>query len=118
MEAAAAASCGGCGGLELTAGELEMLAALGQIPFLPVARRADGEEPVYLEDTAYSREEYAAILMSLQRKGLISLDFDRKLAGFDDAAYAAYPVRGSMALTARGQAVLEQIELQGVQMPG
>ena len=37
------------GSLELNAGELEMLDTLARIPFLPVARRADSEEPVYLE---------------------------------------------------------------------
>ena len=39
--------CGGCAGtLELTAPELGVLAELGQIPFLPVAREAGSETPV------------------------------------------------------------------------
>lgn len=109
-------SCGGCGGaLFLTPGEIAMLRRLGQIPFLPIARRIDTVDPVYLEDTDKSVTEYGLILMCLEKKGLISLDFDRPLAGFDDSAYAAYPIRGSMALTARGQSVLDLLELQGAQ---
>lgn len=109
-------SCGGCGGaLFLTPGEIAMLRRMGQIPFLPIARRIDTVDPVYLEDTDKSVTEYGLILMCLEKKGLISLDFDRPLAGFDDSAYAAYPIRGSMALTARGQSVLDLLELQGAQ---
>lgn len=108
------AACGGCGReLLLTEGEAAMLRRLGQIPFLPIARRADEVTPVYLEETERTVEEYGLILECLEKKGLVSLDFDRPLAGFDDRAYAAYPIRGSMALTARGQNVLEMLELQG-----
>ena len=42
------------------------------------------------------------------------MDYDKPLAGFDEAAYAAYPIRGSMALTERGQKVLELMEYQGI----
>ena len=91
-----------------------MLQKLGQIPFLPVARKMGDMEPVYLEDQDHSREEYSLILQCLEKKGLISLDFAQKLRGFDDAAYSAYPIRGSMALTQRGQQVLEMMELQGI----
>lgn len=112
-------SCGSCGGcareLTLTAAEVEMLRDLGQIPFLPIARRADSMDPVYLEDDRHSPEEYSLILQCLEKKGLISLDFDRPLANFDDSAYGAYPIRGSMALTARGHAVLELLETQGME---
>lgn len=109
-------SCRGCAGvLELTAGEIGMLRKLGQIPFLPVARKASDMEPVYLEDADYSREEYSLILACLEKKGLIDLDYHTPLAGFRDDAYRAYPLRGSMALTARGQSVLELLETQGIQ---
>ena len=108
-------SCGGCAReLVLTPWEVEMLRKLGQIPFLPVARKMGDLEPVYLEDHDHSREEYCLILQCLEKKGLISLDFAEKLKGFDDSAYAAYPIRGSMALTQRGQLVLELLELQGI----
>ena len=111
-------NCGSCGGcakeLVITPWELEMLQKLGQIPFLPVARNMGDLNPVYLEDRNHSLEEYSLILQCLEKKGLISLDFAVKLKGFDDAAYAAYPIRGSMALTARGLQVLEMLELQGI----
>ncbi len=111
-------NCSGCSGcareLTLSAAELELLSQLGQIPFLPVARKMGDPAPVYLEEDAHSPEEYSLILQCLEKKGLISLDFDRPLRNFDPAAYAAYPIRGSMALTARGQSVLELMELQGI----
>ena len=110
------ASCGGCtGALVLNPGEVEMLLKLAQIPFLPIARRMDDPSPVYLEDTRYTPEEYSLILQCLEKKNLISLDFDKPLAGFDDTAYFAWPIRGSMALTARGQQVVELLEIQGAE---
>ena len=109
-------SCGGCANeLVLTAPEIQMLRTLGQIPFLPIARRCDDMTPVYLEETVYSKQEYSLILECLEKKGLVSLDYDKPLSGFNMAAYHGYPVHGSMALTARGQRVLDLMELQGVQ---
>ena len=108
-------SCGSCGGcMELTAGELDMLQTLAQIPFLPVARRLGEDVPVYLEDAEKSQEEYSLILQCLEKRGLISIDYDKPLKSFDDAAYSAYPIRGSFALTARGQQVLELLQVQGI----
>ena len=110
-------SCSNCGGcakeLVLTREEADFLQKLSQIPFLPVARRADDDVPIYLEDNEQPVEQYSLILTCLEKKGLVDLDYHQKLVGFDDSAYAAYPLRGSMALTARGQAVLELLELQG-----
>lgn len=110
-------SCtGGCSGcdksLTLTRGELELLQVLGQIPFLPIARTKEDPTPYYPEGTAYSSEEYALILQLLEKKGLVSLDFDKPLKNHTPSP--AYPIHGSMALTARGQQVLEILELQGV----
>lgn len=108
--------CSGCtGALVLNPGEIGMLRQLAQIPFLPVARRTEDPTPVYLEDDACTVEEYSLILQCLEKKGLISLDFDKPLVNFDHSAYEAYPIRGSMALTARGQGVVEVLELQGVE---
>ena len=107
--------CGGCDGvLTLTDGEIEMLKKLGQIPFLPVARKAGDMNPVYLEDTDRTMEEYSLILQVLEKKGLISIDYDAPLTGADMGKYAAYPVHGSIALTAGGQTVLETLETQGI----
>ena len=109
-------NCGGCGGaMELTAGEIRMLFKLAEIPFLPVARKMSDDIPVYLEDADETAERYSLILQCLEKRGLISIDYDQPLAGFNDAAYAAYPIRGSFALTARGQQVLELLEIQGVE---
>ena len=112
-------SCGSCSGgcakeLVITPWEIEMLQNLGQIPFLPVARKMGDMEPVYLEDRDHTVAEYSLILQTLEKKGLISLDFSVKIKGFDDTAYASFPIRGSMALTARGQQVLELLEIQGI----
>ena len=110
-------NCGSCAGcareLVLTGKEIDFLKKLGQIPFLPVARNMGDLTPVYLEDG--DREEMSLILQCLEKKGLISLDFDKPLRGFDESAYASYPIRGSMALTERGQKVLEMMEYQGIQ---
>lgn len=108
-------ACQGCGkALELTQAEVDFLNTLAQIPFLPVARKADDMIPVYLEDTAYTREEYSLILQVLEKKGLIDLDYGAPLKGFDMAAYAGYPVHGTIALTARGQTVVELLDKQGI----
>lgn len=111
-------NCGSCGScareLTLNEGELRLLDTLSEIPFLPVARKMGDLTPVYLEDDVYSREEYSLILQCLEKKGLISLDYDKPLKNFDDSAYSAYPVRGSMALTERGQTVVEMIQRQGL----
>lgn len=111
--------CGSCGGccktILCTDGEISILQALGQFPFLPIARRADNMIPIYLEETRYTTEEYSLILQALEQKMLISLDYDKPLAGADMGAYTGYPVHGSMALTARGQLVLDMLETQGVQ---
>lgn len=102
--------CSGCAGtLELTGPELGVLAELGEIPFLPVAREAGAEAPVRPGEES---EEMSLALQCLEKKGLISLDYDQPLRGCD---YGGYPVRGSFALTARGQRVLELLEVQGIQ---
>ena len=107
-------ACSGCAReLVLTGKEMEFLNLLGQYAFLPVARSMGDLTPIYLEDG--DREEMSLLLQCLEKKGLISLDYDKPLVGFDMTAYAAYPIRGSMALTERGQKVLELMEYQGVE---
>ena len=109
------ADCGGCAKeLLLTSGEIDVLMALGQIPFLPVARRADDMIPVYLEDEAHTREEYSLILQVLEKKQLIDIDYRQGLKGFDMSDYKGLPVHGSFALTQRGQQVLEMLDIQGI----
>ena len=107
------ASCSGCAReLTLAPQELEFLNMLAQVAFLPVARTMGDLTPVYLEDG--EPEEMSLLLQCLEKKGLISLDFDKPLKGYDMSAYAAYPIHGSLALTQRGQTVLELLEYQGI----
>ena len=104
--------CGGCGGsLELTEGEIQILQAFAQCPFLPVARKPAEETPIFLESG--NAEENAAILACLEKKALIDIDYHMPLRGFDYSAYGPATLHGSMALTLRGQQVLELLEVQG-----
>lgn len=108
-------TCGGCAGeLTLTQAEIDLLDLLAQSPFLPVARRADSETPVCLEAGAATAETWAAAILGLHQKGLIELDYDIPLSNFDYQTYANYPCQGSMALTARGQTVVELLDVRGV----
>lgn len=108
-------NCGKCGGcantLTLTQSEIDMLLTFSQIPFLPVARKADDMTPVYLEA---EETDLSLVLACLEKKGLIDIDYRSPLARFDYSAYLSYPVHGSMALTARGQIVVEMLDLQGI----
>lgn len=119
-------ACGGCGGacdscggcaktLSVTREELAFLRLLGQIPFLPVGRTMADPTPIYLEEGEEKREFYGLLLQCLEKKGLISLDFDLPLKRCAHDWYQALPIRGSMALTGRGQRVLELTEYQGVE---
>lgn len=109
-------NCGGCSGcgleLELTEPEIALLVELGQVAFLPVARTVSDPTPVYL--CAAPRQQTSLVLECLEKKALISLDFQQPLKGFDYSGYENLPLRGSMALTQRGQLVLEEMEYQGI----
>ena len=109
-------NCGGCGStLVLTAEEITMLRLMGQIPFLPVARTAVSTEPVYLEEGELSPRESSQALQRLEKRGLVSIDFDQPLKGGYSEAYDAYPIKGSVALTILGQQALDLLEIQGVE---
>ena len=70
---------------------------------------------MYLEDGAEKAVLWGDLLTAMQFKGLISIDYDQPLSGFDYAGYEAYPCRGSMALTAEGQRAIEILEIQGAE---
>lgn len=108
------ASCGGCGALELSEGEIGVLLELGSVPFWPILRKADTEAPVCPEMDTQDREQLGRILLCLEKKGLVGLDWDLPLKGYDYGKTPGYPVRGSMALTLRGQQVLDILEIQGI----
>lgn len=109
--------CGGCpgaGSLELTQPEVDFLRLLGQVVFLPIARRMGDETPVCLENGLPDAAQTSRVLLMLERKALVSLDYREPLKGAAYERYAAYPVQGSVALTARGIRVLEVLEYQGI----
>ena len=108
-------TCSGCGrGLELTMEEIRFLQELGQYSFLPVARKASDMIPVYLENGEENKDLMSLVIQCLEKKMLIDISYD-PLPGADMSAYRGYPVHGSIALTARGQQVLELLEVQGIQ---
>ncbi len=109
--------CGGCpgaGSLELTQPEVDFLRLLGQVVFLPIARKMGDETPVCLENGLPDAAQTSRVLLMLERKALVSLDYREPLKGAAYERYAAYPVQGSVALTARGIRVLEVLEYQGI----
>ena len=89
-----------------------MLQLLGEVAFLPVARRGDDLKPIYCGEGPYTPEEYSLILQCLEKKNLIDIDFYTPLKGFD--GYGSYPLRGSFGLTLQGQQVLEVLDIQGI----
>ena len=97
----------------MTQPEVDFLRLLGQVAFLPVARKMGDETPVCLEDGLADAEQTSRVLMMLERKALVSLDYRAPLKGASYGRYAAYPVQGSVALTERGIKVLEVLEYQG-----
>ena len=54
------------------------------------------------------------MMQVLEQKSLVSLDYGKPLPHADLTAYSDYPVKGSMALTARGQTVVEMLEIEGI----
>ena len=107
-------SCSGCGkGLELTGEEIKLLQELGQYSFLPVARKMSDMIPVFLEEGPENKDLMSLVIQCLEKKMLIDITYD-PLPGADMSAYKGYPVHGSMALTRRGQQVLELLEVQGI----
>ena len=103
-------ACPAGGSLELTAPEVEFLGRMGQLAFDAVARRADDMTPHAVPDS----EEMSLVLQCLEKKMLITIDYDAALKGFDYSVFSGLPVHGSAALTARGQQVLELLEIQGI----
>lgn len=87
--------------IALTLAEVELLSTLAQVSYLPLTQlllkstKSDHLEavaltPVYLEDAQESMEEVketGAMLRELEEYGLISLDFDLELKGYDYRMY-------------------------------
>ena len=108
---------GGCGQtVYITKEELELLREFSQIPFLPVALNMGKGTPVYLrEGETRPAEEVTTAIQMLQQKGWIQVDYSIPLRNYDYAAYSSYLQKGSMALTARGIDLLEQLAITGIE---
>ncbi len=104
-------NCGGCGDMVLSEIEIELLHTLGQLAFLPLGQNANGE-PLYLEEQAHSAEEYTNALLCLEKRALVSLDYNAELKNQDYSRYGR--VHGSFALTERGQNIVELLDIQGI----
>lgn len=110
--------CGACCGgachkndLILTSTELDLLRRLAVLAFMPVACRGGEDMPFCLE----AGVEPEAIT-GLHQKGLICVDYDIPLLNFDYKGYEAYPMHGSIALTASGQTAVECLDIQGIDL--
>ena len=109
-------SCGGCSGeLALTQTEVDLLHLFAQIPFLPVVRRYGFEHPVFFDDSIGTVEALEAAITALHQKRLIQLDYNLPLLNFDYSDYELCSHKGSMALTSKGQTVVELLEIQGIE---
>ena len=93
--------------MTLVPAEYALLQTFAVTPFLPVAASWNLKTPIYLEDSEFSQEEYSWAVQALALKGLVRIDFDY-------SAYRSYPMHGSMALTAAGQDIVEQLEIQDI----
>lgn len=87
--------------------EEELLFQLAETPFLPVA--SNGGQPICLE-LNIPRDQVGNTLQKLEMRGLIRIDYDMPLAGFDYSDYAQYSLQGSLALTTFGQDILDDME--------
>lgn len=107
--------CGGCSArdLSMTKEEIKVLSYFAEIPFLPIYRKISSELPIFLEKDEYSIEMYSNILLCLEKKGLITIDFDVPISGWISEKARQYPIIGSMALSVRGQNVLEILDITG-----
>ena len=71
-------------------------------------------DTVKLENKTVRKEWDDRVLEVLEKKSLISIDYRSPLKGCKDGWYLSCPVQGSLALTARGQQVLDLIDYQGI----
>ena len=101
--------CTGCGSLVMTSEEISLLESFRELPFQSVLRKPSQELPVSPEDPS---EDRSRVLLCLEKKGLVDIDCHLPLRGFDYSPWPGY-LHGSIALTARGQEVLDTLTIQG-----
>ena len=109
------ASCPGKGGaITLHPAEIDILRELAVCPFLPVGLNSRTGEPFCLEFPDMDEKIVPLALSVLEKRGFIRIDYDIPLAGFAYEGYEGCFRRGSLALTAKGQDVIERLAVQGV----
>lgn len=97
-------------GIPLSPMEKEILKQFAVTPFLPIA--SNGHFPVCYE-FSISTPEAGNLLQKLEKRGLIRIDYDIPLSGYDYSKYSDYSLCGSMALTGLGQDMLDDMEFEG-----
>ena len=107
-------SCNGCGSLELTQAEATFLLTFSVLPFQAVVGKDISDFPVYAYPVCALEENPGPdvrpeLISALAGKGLIEVDYDIPLSNYDYHGFEGYPRHGSMALTHRGQQVLDQL---------
>ena len=108
--------------VRLTAEELKFLDLFTQAPFLPVI--SNGTDIIYPERYDLPQETVSRLIISLSNKALIRIDEDIPLSNYDycdcdcdidpELSDRNFTCHGSMALTAFGQQIVEQLEIQGI----
>ena len=103
-------TCNCHGPMELTELEVRLLALLGQMAFLPLARKPADEYPVCMELPKSDPQQTGLALACLEKRGLVDISYDAPLKGADMNAYEGYSIHGSAALTERGQQAADLAE--------
>ena len=81
---------------------------------MPVGRKREDMVPIFLEDGEKQQDLNSLVLQCLEKKNLVSLDYDQPLKGFREPWYLRCPIRGSVALTNRGQQEVDVLDYQGL----
>lgn len=110
-------ACSGCGAVQLTRAECDLLLTFAELPFQPVVSRDGAGRPVlaYADEAAGERSEEISpdVITGLADKFLIQVDYDIPLGNYDYRGFEDYPYHGSMALTYRGQQVVDELSISG-----
>ena len=103
--------CGGACGREifLTEEEIALLRFFAKSPFLPAVKKFESDEVIIPDILQDSR-----VLKGLEIKGILSIDTDIPLDGFDYSGYENDYDLGSAALTAMGAEAVESLDIIGI----
>ena len=114
--------CSRCGVLELTCEEAAFLVTFAELPFQPVVSKTDLKCPVFAYRSLGAEEATVndispETISSLVDKYLIQIDYDIPLNNYNYLGFEDYPLLGSLALTYRGQQVIDELSSQGFDRP-